>query len=232
MKKLSSLAALLILSTSVYATESEMEAHGIDLDPEISTSAWSFKSALEERYRPTQKNNAGAIHQSILRLGWGYTVNDNISLFGEFWGRNRQTADYTTNDNWVTAVDSMAGIYYELNTYISPYAFYELYYDAELADLKGWSGFGAVGVTGTLFNSGKHTVSYYYEYYFALGKQSGPYEGAFENFDEYGSEIAVKYNFDVYDNVSFYFQPTWYVYGAGGLGTGNMEYRAGINISL
>jgi hypothetical protein len=233
MKKLSLIAAtLLLMGTSLYATEGMMEAHGIELDPDISPSPWSFKAALEERYRPTQRNNSKAIHQSILRLGWGYTVNEDISLFGEFWGRNRQTDGYTTNNDWVTAVDAMAGIYYEVNPYISPYAFYEMYYDAELADNKGWSGFGAIGFTGTLFNSNKHTISYYYEYYFALGKQSGPYEGGFENFDEYGSEIALKYNYAIYDNVSFYFQPTWYVYGAGGLDTGNVEYRVGINISL
>lgn len=229
MNKISLIAVSMLLGNTAYASGDDVSF----TEEAVNTpSPWSFKASLEERYRPTQKNNSGAIHQTVFRFDGGYTINDNMGLFGALWLRDRQQDGYTNNEDWITAVDMFIGGYYEVNTYLSPYVFWETYRDMELYNDKGWSAFGAVGVSGTLYSEGKHSVSYYTEYYFALGVQSGPYEGAFDNFDEYGSETAIKYSYAAYEKVSVYFQPTWYVYGDGGLDSGNIEYRAGISVSF
>ena len=239
MDKLSLIAATLLLGNTVSFAEEKViaeyiEAHSIELEEADvdDASPWSFKLSAEGRTRPETN-----VNQFITRFDYGYTLSEDFSIFGAVWARNRQQDGYTTNTDFVTAVDLMVGVYYDFNKYVNPYVFYEMYWDGEKGDWNNneavWSGFGAAGIGGTLYSEGKHSVSYYAEYYFALGKQEGGYADDFQNnFDQYGSELAVKYNYTIYDKTSLYFQPTWYTYGTAGLGDGVYESRFGISVAF
>jgi hypothetical protein len=246
MKKLSLIAAMLLLASNTsFAEESEVaittptttrhiEAHSVELD-EAKVGAeqeWTLKLSAEGRVRPETN-----VNQFLTKFDFGYTLSEDFSLFASVWLRNRQQDGYTTNTNFLTAGDFFVGVYYDLYKYINPYAFYEMYLDGEKGDWNTydsvWSGFGAVGIGGTLYSEGKHSVSYYVEYYFALGTQEGGYAVDFENnFDQYGSESALKYTYSVYDKTSLYVQPTWYTYGPAGLSDGVFEARFGISVAF
>jgi len=249
MKRLSLITALLLLTgTSSFAEEvndtnatvtiaapvEHIEAHSIELD-EAKISAdkqWSFKLSAEGRVRP--KTN---VNQFLTKFDFGYTLTEDFSLFSAVWLRNRQQAGYTTNTNFVTAGDFFVGVYYDLHKYVNPYVFYEMYLDAEKGDWNhhksAWSGFGAIGIGGTLYSEGKHSLSYYAEYYFALGTQEGGYAEDFKNnFDQYGSESALKYTYAVYDKTSIYIQPVWYTYATKKLDEGVFEARFGISVAF
>jgi hypothetical protein len=246
MKKLSLIAALLLLTSNTsFAEENEVEitaptatrhieAHSIELD-EAKVGAdqeWTLKLSAEGRVRPETD-----VNQFLTKFDFGYTINEDFSLFASVWLRNRQQAGYTTNTNFLTAGDFFVGVYYDLNKYINPYAFYEMYLDGEKGDWNNyesvWSGFGAIGIGGTLYSEGKHSISYYTEYYFALGKQEGGYADDFQNnFDQYGSETALKYTYAVYDKTSIYIQPVWYTYGTTKLDDGVFEARFGISVAF
>lgn len=261
MTKFSLITATLLLGTSVSfaggdlidpvtgevitASHTYIEAHSEEFE-KVSADAkspWSYNVALEGRVRSEQTNNGhknGAVKQLLTKVGFNYTVNDEIGIFGSAWARTRHSDGWTTNNDFVTAVDLFVGAYYSVNQYISPYFFLERYVDMEEGQHSDGSindtmlsDFGAIGVSGTLWKSGKHAVSYYAEYYFSLGKQEGDYALDFpDNFDEYGSETAVKYSYSIYEQTSLYIQPTWYVYGNKGYSRGVFEPRFGISVAF
>ena len=246
MKQLSLITALLLLmSTSSFAEETNatatittpvehIEAHSVELDEASvgAMKAWTFKLSAEGRVRPKTD-----VNQFLTKLDFGYTLTEDFSLFAAAWLRNRQQAGYTTNTNFATAGDFFVGVYYDLHKYVNPYVFYEMYLDAEKGDWNNyksvWSDFGAIGIGGTLYSEGKHSIGYYAEYYFALGTQEGGYAEDFKNnFDQYGSEIALKYTYAVYDKTSIYIQPVWYTYGTTKLDDGVFEARFGISVAF
>jgi len=246
MKQLSLITALLLLmSTSSFAEETNatatittpvehIEAHSVELDEASvgAMKAWTFKLSAEGRVRPKTD-----VNQFLTKLDFGYTLTEDFSLFAAAWLRNRQQAGYTTNTNFATAGDFFVGVYYDLHKYVNPYVFYEMYLDAEKGDWNNyksvWSDFGAIGIGGTLYSEGKHSIGYYAEYYFALGTQEGGYAEDFKNnFDQYGSEIALKYTYTVYDKTSIYIQPVWYTYGTTKLDDGVFEARFGISVAF
>ena len=234
MNRLSLITATLLLGSSVSFADGEVTNPVTGKEAESAeASPWSFKLSAEGRARPKTK-----VNQFLIRLDYGYTLSDDFSLFGAVWARNRQQSGYTTNSDFFTAADLMLGVYYDLNKYINPYAFYEMYWDAEKGSWNNyesvWSSFGSVGVSGTLYSEKKHFVSYYAEYYFSLGTQEGGYANEFtDNFMPYGSEFALKYTYAVYDKTSLYYQPTWYTYGDGNIfDKGNLEHRFGISVAF
>lgn len=243
MKKLSLITALLLLTCNAsFAEETEaattaiehIEAHSVELDEANvgATKEWNLKLSAEGRVRPETN-----VNQFLTKFDFGYTLSEDLSLFASVWLRNRQQSGYTTNTNFLTAGDFFVGLYYDLYKYVNPYVFYEMYLDGEKGDWNNnesvWSGFGAIGIGGTLYSSGKHSVSYYTEYYFALGTQEGGYAEDFQNnFDQYGSESALKYTYSIYDKTSLYLQPTWYTYGPASLSDGVFEARFGISVAF
>jgi len=262
MKNLSLIAAVLLLGSSLSfadedvagdeaaASHDYIEVHSEEFEKahDDAKSPWSYSVAMEGRIRAEQTHNgssSGAVKQLLTKVGFNYTVNDNIGIFGSAWARTRHSDGWTTNNDFVTAADLFVGAYYSVNQYLSPYVFFERYIDMENGQHTDDAGnptyindtmisdFGAIGVSGTLWKSGKHSVSYYAEYYFALGTQEGDYAIDFpDNFDEYGSETAVKYSYALYEHTSLFIQPTWYVYGNKGYSRGVFEPRFGISVSF
>jgi len=214
-------------------------------------SPWSFSIAMEGRNRPTQSYGSTIdepTNQLVTKLGFGYTINDDWSIFGAAWLRHRvQSGDMEPdpitgiwtdkyNDDMINAGDLMIGVYYSLNQYVNPYVFWCDYYDGtggskskKDGDTKFWSGFGAVGIDGTLWSSGKHAFGYYTEYYFGLGDEDGY---GTENWAQYGSETALKYTYTIYDHTSLYYQPTWMTGGEHGPSNGYLEHRYGIKVTF
>lgn len=252
MKRLSLITAALLISTSLYA-DGDLQLpvieheHGVDVNASDS-SALTYGFSLEGRIRPEQTNNGfknAQVNQFLTKIGFNYEINPKVGVFGSVWARSRNSPGWTTNDDYITAVDIFVGAYYNVHKYFNPYVFLERYVDSEYGQHTDDAGnptytndrlisdFGAIGFSGTAWKSGKHSISYYAEYYFSLGKQDGDYALDFpDTFDEYGSETAVKYSYKIYDNTTLYLQPTWYVYGNKGYSKGVMEPRFGITIGF
>lgn len=227
----------ILFSTLAFSGELIQEST-TDVPIKETTSPWNFSLGLEGRIRP-QQNNAGQpngqVNQLITKTGFNYAINDKVGIFGAAWFRSRQSFNYdgsvyTTNDDFITGMDFMMGVYYSINQYFTPYIFALTYKDRELADNHLTTNFGAIGFSGTAYNSGKHAISYFAEYYYGLGKDDyGVYP---EWFDAAGSETAVKYTYTIYDNVYLHYQPTWYVFGNRQYDQGVIEHRFGIAVSF
>ena len=250
MNKISLVAASVLLAgTMAYA--------GGDIEPteavvvEDVSSPWSYSLSMESRIRPNATyngRNQGTVNQLVFRNDVNYAINDEIGIFGSLWFRDRQSYNfddtfeknddgimsdrYTTNNDYITAIDVMLGAYYSVNQYFTPYVFALTYFDNELANSHLQTSLGAIGFSGTAWKSesGNQSLSYYFEQYFGIGQDEyGVYEDWFDNA---GSETAVKYSYSVYDNTSLYYQPTWYVFGARGYSQGALEHRFGIKVSF
>ena len=239
MKKLSLIMAVSLLFGTLLYADGDLQVpvieheHGVDIN-ESASSALTYGFSLEGRLRPNQTNNGQShsqVNQFLTKIGFNYEFNSQFGVYGSIWARSRNQPGYTTNSDYITAVDVFIGGYYNVHKYFNPYVFFERYFDNEVEKLI--SDFGAIGFSGTAWKEGKHSVSYYAEYYFAIGKQEGYYADDFtDNFDQYGSETALKYSYHMYDNVSVYLQPTWYVYADRGYSKGVLETRFGITIGF
>jgi len=251
MKILSLIAVALLFSTSLYA-EHEHEEKEIIADrgeiERIDTKSLfedvNFQVLLEERIQPEQTRKGttyGFDSRTLLKFQADTMLTEKISLWGAIWLRDKQS---NNNSDYIDYVDLYVGMSYSLHQYFSPYFFFERYYDKWVPENKytgkqdNWGGFLALGFSGSLYNEGRHSISYYTEWYLSVEMNSYNGTGNIDNFNLWSTESAVKYSFKIYENTTLYLQPVWNTnsneqgYGVHGYSDGVYSTRFGIQVAF
>jgi hypothetical protein len=191
---------------------------------------WNFNMLFEERIFSDKTS------QTVLKLQTDSSLTEKISIFGALWLRDtlpiyaRDVHPHLAGESeYVNYVDMFAGLSYDLLDYFSPYIFVEAYYDRPDPENQ-WGTFSAIGFSGTLYNEGKHKLSYYTEWYFTLNTYD------LDAWRFWSTESAVKYKYKIYDKTSLYLQAVWNTdtdaegYGVPGYSEGIYSTRLGIQV--
>jgi len=227
MNKLSLIAATLLLGTSLYAGGDIEEA----LEVETSTATWNFNILMEERIFSDKTS------QTLLKLQADHMITDKLGFFGGIWLRDKlpvyaDSHHLAGESDYINYIDMYAGLSYSLHQYFNPYFFYEEYND-RAHEATQWGGFLATGFSGTLYNEGKHNLSYFTEWYTTLNT----YE--LDNWRLWGTESALKYKYSIYEQTQLYIQAVWNTdsdengeYGLHGYADGIYSTRLGIQVNF
>ena len=228
MKKLSLIAAAMLLGSSLYASGDTEEV------TETETSAfsnWNFNLLMEERVFSDKTS------QTLLKIQTDTMLTEKISLWGAIWLRDKlpvYTDEHdllTGESDYINYVDIYAGMSYSLHQYFSPYFFIEQFIDRGHIDTL-YGNFLATGFSGTLYNEGKHNISYYTEWYTTINT----YE--LDNWNLWGTESAIKYKYSIYEQTQLYVQAVWNTdsdaegYGVHGYSEGIYSTRLGIQVNF
>ena len=226
MTKLSLIAATLLLGTSLYAGGDAEDA----VEAETSTASWNFNILMEERIFSDQTS------QTLLKIQTDRMLTDKLGFFGAIWLRDKlpvyaDTHHLAGESDYINYIDIYAGLSYSLHQYFNPYFFYEEYND-RAHETTQWGGFLATGFSGTLYNEGKHNLSYYTEWYTTLNT----YE--LDNWRLWGTESTLKYKYSIYEQTQLYIQAVWNTdsdeegYGVHGYADGIYSTRLGIQVNF
>ena len=226
MTKLSLIAATLLLGTSLYAGGDAEDA----VEAETSTASWNFNILMEERIFSDQTS------QTLLKIQTDRMLTDKLGFFGAIWLRDKlpvytDTHHLAGESDYINYIDIYAGLSYSLHQYFNPYFFYEEYNDRG-HETTQWGGFLATGFSGTLYNEGKHNLSYFTEWYTTLNT----YE--LDNWRLWGTESALKYKYSIYEQTQLYIQAVWNTdsdeegYGVHGYSDGIYSTRLGIQVNF
>jgi len=228
MNKLSLIAATILLGASLYAGGDIEEAAA---EETTETSNWNFNLLMEERIFSDKTS------QTLLKIQTDTMLTDKISLWGAVWLRDklpvyRDAEDHSPlSSDYINYVDMYVGMSYSLHKYFSPYFFFEEFADRG-HESTVYGSFLAVGFSGTLYNEGKHNISYYTENYYTLNT----YE--LENWNLWGTESAMKYKYSIYEQTQLYIQAVWNTdsdsegYGVHGYADGIYSTRLGIQVNF
>ena len=232
MKKLSLIAATLLLGTSLYA---EGDSEAAVEETEVASS-WNFNLLLEERVFSDKTS------QTLLKLQTDTMLTEKLTLWGGLWLRDTLPVYYDEHiliDNaftdegskYINYVDIFVGLAYSVHKYFNPYVFIEEYIDRGHEEAL-YGSFSAIGFSGTLYNEGKHNVGYFTEWYYTLNTYD------LENWNLWGTETAVKYKYSIYDKTQLYIQGVWNTdsdaegYGVHGYSDGIYSTRLGIQVNF
>jgi len=188
MNNIKATVSLLLLASSFLTADDTLKTE----NEESVASKWNFNVLIEDRIFSDKTS------QTLLKLQTDTDIAENLSFFGALWLRD-QVPVYVRDDyphlaessDYINYSDIYAGIIYTKWRYFEPYAFFEEYYErASLGDK--WGNFAAVGFGGTLYDEGKHNISYYTEAYYSISVIGH------DGFDLWSTETAAKYKYKIY----------------------------------
>lgn len=192
----------------------------------------SFNLLIEDRIFSNRES------QTLLKLQADTMLTEKLSLWGGVWLRDTVPVYHDENniiiDNaskYINYIDIFAGLSYSLHRYFSPYMFIEEFIDRS-HDSTVTGSFVSIGFSGTLYDEGKHNLSYFTEQYYTLNT----YE--LDNWRLWGTETAMKYRYSIYEQTSLYIQAVWNTdsdeegYGVHGYADGIYSTRLGIQVDF